>query len=101
MHADQYDDLRALLTERVVKLRQGSVLAPSAEGYVSTVDGGATISAERFSTLRRLIKDAEDVGADVYGGQQYNHVYLERGTYFGPTIVGPVESDSEIAQEEC
>ncbi|KAH8833937.1 meiotic sister-chromatid recombination aldehyde dehydrogenase [Flagelloscypha sp. PMI_526] len=100
VHNSQYDELRDLIQARVSKLRQGSVLAPSPEGYVSTVDGGAMINTDRFGTLQRLLRDANQEGADYIGGEQYNHVYLEHGTFFAPTIVGPVRSHMEIAQEE-
>jgi acyl-CoA reductase-like NAD-dependent aldehyde dehydrogenase len=101
VHEDLYDDLHALLLERVKKMRPGSVLAQSPEGYVATVEGGSMISAERFGSLEKLIKDAEDEGATVEGGAEYKHHYLENGFYFTPSIVGPVDPSMGIAQQEC
>ncbi|KAJ8517430.1 hypothetical protein ONZ45_g5376 [Pleurotus djamor] len=100
VHADQYDDLREMLSDRVSKLRLGSVLTPTQEGYVYTVDCGAMIDADRFYSLERLITSAEENGAHVEGGKQFNHVYLDKGSYFLPTIVGPVTPEEEIAQNE-
>ncbi|KAF9466264.1 meiotic sister-chromatid recombination aldehyde dehydrogenase [Collybia nuda] len=100
VHADQYDDLHDLLSERTKKLRVGSVLAASPEGYVSTIDGGAMISGQRFRALERVLRDAAEGGANVEGGAQYNHVYLENGSFFTPTIVGPVDASMDIAQQE-
>lgn len=101
VHSDQYDDLHDLLSERVRKLRVGSVLAASPEGYVSTIDCGAMISGSRFRALERVIRDAAEGGANVEGGSQYNHVYLENGSFFTPTLVGPVDVSMDIAQQEC
>lgn len=102
VHSSQYDDLYAILLERVRKLRLGSVLSPSGEGFVSTVDTGSMISRGRFRVLERLIKLAEEDGAIVEtGGREYNHIYHTGGAYFDPTVVGNVISDMEIAQKEC
>lgn len=101
VHSSQYDDLRELLSERVSKLRLGSVLTPTQEGYVYTVDCGAMIDGDRFYSLERLITSAEENGAYVEGGKKFEHVYLNQGTYFSPTIVGPVSPEEEIAQTEC
>ncbi|KAL4259714.1 aldehyde dehydrogenase family protein [Pleurotus pulmonarius] len=100
VHSSQYDDLRELLSERVSKLRLGSVLTPTQEGYVYTVDCGAMIDGDRFYSLERLITSAEENGAYVEGGKKFEHVYLNQGTYFSPTIVGPVSPEDEIAQTE-
>ncbi|KAF8626227.1 hypothetical protein AX15_004914 [Amanita polypyramis BW_CC] len=100
VHADLYDELHSLLTERVKKMRPGSVLAQSPEGYVATVECGSMISGDRFESLEKLIKDAEEAGANVEGGGVYKHHYLENGYYFTPTVVGPVDPDMEIAQQE-
>ncbi|RDB24175.1 hypothetical protein Hypma_008675 [Hypsizygus marmoreus] len=100
VHTDQYDELHEILSERIKKLRVGSVLAPSPEGYVATIECGSMISSERFRGLEKIIRDAEEAGANVEGGAQYNHVYLENGAYFTPTIVGPVDADMDIAQQE-
>lgn len=101
MHTSQYDELYSIFTERVRRLRFGSVLATSDEGFVSTVDCGAMISRQRFKNLERIIMDAEEAGANVeIGGREWRHAYLDRGIYFGGTVVGDATSDMEIAQTE-
>ncbi|TRM62678.1 Aldehyde/histidinol dehydrogenase [Schizophyllum amplum] len=100
VHSSQYDELEAIFKETASKMRLGSVLAPTQEGYVATIDGGAMIDGDRFQALEALIQDAEEGGANVIGGRQYNHVYLENGYYFQPTVVGPVDNSMEIAQQE-
>jgi acyl-CoA reductase-like NAD-dependent aldehyde dehydrogenase len=100
VHKLQYDDLEKIITERVQILRSGSVLAPSQEGYISTVDSGSMISRDRFLGLQQLIRKAEEAGAKVVGGQPLTHVYLEHGSYFQGTVVGPVHNDMDIAQQE-
>ncbi|KAG6918030.1 hypothetical protein DXG01_016882 [Tephrocybe rancida] len=100
IHQSQYDDLHAILEERISKLRVGSVLAPSPEGYVSTIDCGSMISSDRFTALEAVIRDAEENGAHVFGGTAYNHTYLENGAYFSPTLVGPVDQRMRIATQE-
>ncbi|KAF8638823.1 hypothetical protein AX17_001881 [Amanita inopinata Kibby_2008] len=100
VHTDLYDDLHKMLSDRVKKLRPGSVLAQSPEGYVATIDCGSMISGNRFRGLEKIIRDAEEAGANVDGGREYKHYYLENGYYFEPTIVGPVEPSMQIAQDE-
>lgn len=100
VHSSQYDDLHEILSRKISKLRPGSVLSPSTEGYVPTVDCGSMISRERFPGLERIIREAEEAGANVLGGNQYHHVYLENGSYFTPTLVGPVDPEMSIAKEE-
>ncbi|KAF5386922.1 hypothetical protein D9615_001926 [Tricholomella constricta] len=100
VHSSQYDELHAILSKRIISLRTGSVLAPSPEGYVSTIDCGSMISRERFQGLERIIRDAEEAGANIVNGTAYNHVYLENGAYFTPTLVGPVDPSMDIAQQE-
>ncbi|KAF9009459.1 meiotic sister-chromatid recombination aldehyde dehydrogenase [Cyathus striatus] len=101
VHSSQYDDLHDMFRERVARLRVGSVLAPSPEGYVSTVDCGSMISGDRFPGISKVILDASEAGANVDGeGAQYHHVYLDNGYYFAPTVVGPVDTSMEIANHE-
>ncbi|KAJ7929198.1 Aldehyde/histidinol dehydrogenase [Mycena leptocephala] len=100
VHQSQHDQLYDMLQKRVEMLRLGSVLSTTTEGFVSTVDTGAMISRDRFESLSSVIQEAHDAGADVHGGAQYEHVYQDKGSYFQPTIVGPVKSDMRIAQEE-
>ncbi|KAG6840187.1 hypothetical protein C0991_008351 [Blastosporella zonata] len=100
VHNDQYDELYTIFEERIKKLRVGSVLAPTSEGYVSTVDCGSMISRERFRGLERVIQDAEEAGARVLNGTTYNHTYLENGAFFSPTLVGPVDTSMAVAKQE-
>jgi len=59
------------------------------------------ISANRFNELERILTDAVEEGASVtVGGTRWRHAYLEEGAYFGPTVVGDVEPNMEIAQTE-
>ncbi|KAF8061623.1 Aldehyde/histidinol dehydrogenase [Lyophyllum atratum] len=91
VHSSQYDDLHSILSGLIKRLRTGSVLAQSPEGYVSTIDCGSMISRERFQALERIIQDAEEAGANIEGGN---------GAYFTPTLVGPVDPSMDIAQQE-
>jgi acyl-CoA reductase-like NAD-dependent aldehyde dehydrogenase len=88
------------MEERIDKLRLGSVMAPTPEGYISPVDCGSMISKDRFKGLERYLKDAEEAGARVYGGKEYDHVYQPEGSYLRPGLVGPVDSRMEIAKHE-
>lgn len=100
VHVNQYDDLFAIFSERVEKMRVGSVMAPAQAGYVHTVDGGSMINGDRFRGLEKLIYDASDANAYVVGGEQYPHKHQEFGFYFQPTVVGPVDASMDIAKEE-
>ncbi|KAK0458471.1 meiotic sister-chromatid recombination aldehyde dehydrogenase [Desarmillaria tabescens] len=102
VHRSQYDELFELFSQRVAKLRLGSVMAPNDQGYLSPVDCGAMISSARFDALEHLIREAEEFGNGVHveGGTRYNHVYNDKGSYFLPTVIGPVSSDMRIAQKE-
>lgn len=75
-------------------------MAPTDEGYISPVDCGSMISKERFRSLRNLIVAAEESGAQIAGGFEYNHAY-NNGAYFRPAIVGPATPEMEITQHEC
>ncbi len=101
VHSSQHDELVNLLSERARKLRCGSVLSPSSEGYIAPVDCGAMISGARFPELERLVDAAVEEGATLeVGGRRWHHAYLEEGSYFGATILGNVHSSMEIAQTE-
>ena len=77
-------------------------MSQSAEGFIQTIDCGGMISSTRFNELERILTDAVEEGASVtVGGTRWRHAYLEEGAYFGPTIVGDVEPNMEIAQTEC
>jgi acyl-CoA reductase-like NAD-dependent aldehyde dehydrogenase len=102
VHSSQHDELVEILADKARKLRCGSVLSPSSEGYIAPVDCGAMISHHRFAELERLINAAVEDGAElVTGGSRWKHAYLEEGSYFMPTVVGNVNNDMEIAQTEC
>lgn len=103
---DQYDALYEMLSDRVKKLRTGSVLAPSPEGYIPTIDCGSMIDGRRFGGLQKVIDEAADLGCQVEGvgespGKEYKHPHLDNGYYFTPTIVGSVTKEMEIANVEC
>jgi acyl-CoA reductase-like NAD-dependent aldehyde dehydrogenase len=100
VHSDQYDELFSIFSERVAKMRVGSVMSTAQAGYLHTVDGGSMISGDRFRGLESLIHDASEGNAYVVGGQEYKHVYHEHGYYFQPTVVGPVDSTMAIANQE-
>lgn len=101
VHSSQHDELYDLLVERALKLRLGSVLAPSpGDGFIHTVDCGSMISNDRFDGLELDIRNAREDGATVEGGVRYKHVYHEEGAYFGPTIVGNATKDMGIANKE-
>ncbi|PFH52468.1 hypothetical protein AMATHDRAFT_139975 [Amanita thiersii Skay4041] len=100
VHSEQYDDLYNLMLDRIPKLRTGSVLAQTPEGYVRTIECGSMISGNRFKDLVDMIQDAEENGANIIGGEQQQHEYFENGYYFTPSLVGPVDPDMAIAKEE-
>lgn len=58
------------------------------------------ISRERFQSLQRVIQEAAEAGAEVSGGEERTHGYLENGAYFTPTLVGSVAPHMSIAREE-
>lgn len=77
----QHDEFIHMMSARIKKLRVGSVLNSSQEGYVNVVDGGSMISDGRFGELERLIQAAERDGAEIVaGGQRFQHPYLEEGS---------------------
>ena len=68
------------MAARIGKLRLGSVLTSSPDGVVSVVDMGSMISDARFAELERLVKAAEQQGAEIVaGGERWRHPYLEEG----------------------
>ncbi|KAF9533521.1 meiotic sister-chromatid recombination aldehyde dehydrogenase [Crepidotus variabilis] len=100
VHQDQYDDLFAIFEDRVTRMRVGSVMSTQQAGYLSTVDGGAMVTGDRFAGLEKLIKDATEGGAIAIGGQEYKHTYHENGYYFQPTVLGLVDTSMDIAHQE-
>lgn len=101
VHSDQYDELYEILTERAKKLRVGSVLAPSREGFINTVDCGCMLTNDRFDLLENLIFEAHEAGAQMeVGGKRYLHPSSAGNAYFTATVLGDVDSKSRIAQTE-
>jgi acyl-CoA reductase-like NAD-dependent aldehyde dehydrogenase len=100
VHRAQYDELYEKFVECVRKLRLGSVMTPSPEGYVPVVDCGSMISRDRFHSLAQLVKDAVDNGAQKEGGNEWKHVYHQEGAYFQPTVVGLDDPSREISRTE-
>jgi acyl-CoA reductase-like NAD-dependent aldehyde dehydrogenase len=102
VHSEQYNELYDILTDRVAKLRFGSVLAPTREGYINTVDCGSMISNDRFNVLEELVFQAQEDGARVdVGGKELLHTSCEGRSYFQATVVGDAKPNSRIAQVEC
>lgn len=104
VHRRQFDELHSIFLERVPKIRLGSVLTPTEQGFIMPVECGAMISSNRFDGLELIIKRAQEtVGEDevqVLNGTRYDHVLTQGGCYFNPTVVGPVTNSMEIAQKE-
>lgn len=83
-------------------MRVGSVLAPSREGFINTVDCGSMITNDRFDLLEQLIFEAQDAGSVMeVGGKQYTHPSSAGNAYFSCTVLGDVDPRSRIAQMEC
>lgn len=115
-----HDRFINMMAARIAKLRLGSMMSSSADGFVSVVDNGSMISNARFEELERLIKGAERDGAEIVcGGERWQHAYHEDGAYvrftfltiernadeflpryFEPTLLGHVNENMEIAQTE-
>jgi acyl-CoA reductase-like NAD-dependent aldehyde dehydrogenase len=101
VHHKLYDEFIMEMTERVRKLRIGSVMAQSPEGFIPVVDGGSMINDNRFAEIERVIQEAVAQGAElIVGGGRYPHPYQEHGSFFSPTLIGNVTPDMEIAQKE-
>ena len=77
-----HDRFLDIMSARIKKLRLGSVLSSSPDGFVSVVDTGSMITDARFAELERLVKAAERDGAEIVsGGERWQHPYLEEGSY--------------------
>ncbi|THH26972.1 hypothetical protein EUX98_g7220 [Antrodiella citrinella] len=101
VHSSQYDRVFKLISERAQQLRLGCTLTRPTDGLIPVVDCGAMIDNERFDHLRNLIEAAVSHGAVLEtGGQPWPHPYLEHGLFFSPTVIGNVDPNSQIAQEE-
>ena len=90
-----------MFTERAEKLRPGHSLKSPGDTVPPAADVGAMIAGDRFPGLQHAIRDAVDQGAVLtVGGEPWTHPYLEKGSYFKPTLLGDVNPDSAIAQSE-
>ena len=99
VHTSQYDEVYQTFLERARSLRVGAALA--ADGVGTGVDMGSMVSAARFQRLEDIIDEARQQGAKVeQGGARLRHPYLENGAYFAPTVIGEVNPEMKIAQEE-
>ena len=100
VHRDQYDEVFGLISDRTRDLRIGGAL--SADDVGTGVDVGSMISHERFQKLQDIVEAAEHQGAHVeMGGRRRDHPYLTNGAFFEPTVIGEVQRDMDIAQQEC
>jgi len=60
------------------------------------------ISRERFQNLQDIVEAAGRQGAHVeLGGRPRVHPYLTNGAFFEPTVIGEVQRDMDIVQQEC
>jgi acyl-CoA reductase-like NAD-dependent aldehyde dehydrogenase len=90
-----YPQLVSLLSERIQKLRLGSVLDDG------DVDCGAVISDAHFERLEGLVADAVKQGARcLVGGKRLIHPKHPKGHYFQPTLVVDVTPSMALAQQE-
>ncbi|KAK9378199.1 Aldehyde/histidinol dehydrogenase [Kockiozyma suomiensis] len=91
-----YESLVATLKKRIPVLRVGSVLDET-----QSIDMGAMINSERFTSLKFLIDDAVYHGAKLLcGGQAYSHPQYKHGSYFEPTLLIDVTPEMLIARTE-
>lgn len=101
VHQDQHDVLYQEMVKRTAKLRLGCAMALPGEMSIPMYDVGAMISRARFEDIERVINEAINGGAVMeQGGAAYPHPYLEAGAFFGPTVVGRADPDSELMQQE-
>ncbi|QKX57158.1 uncharacterized protein TRUGW13939_04266 [Talaromyces rugulosus] len=102
-----YDKLIDIVTPRVQRLVQGSVLLdsktrPEDPNYKPfTPDIGAMISPAGFARLESLVAEAVEQGARLlHGGKQYHHPKYPNGHFFTPTLLVDVTPSMRIAQAE-
>lgn len=92
-----YDQLTAILSDRIKTLRLGSDI-----DQLEEIDMGGMITDTRFDSLEKIVEDTVKQGAKlVYGGKRYIHPNYPQGHYFTPTLLTGVTSDMPIAQDEC
>jgi aldehyde dehydrogenase (NAD+) len=88
------DDFVAGLVKGTEKVRVGPALDPAS-------DEGPIISDSQLETIERYVGIGRDEGADVLvGGERAIVDGHDRGFYYQPTILGGVDNDMTIAQEE-
>ena len=101
VHESQHEELFNMLSDRADKLRPGHSLKSPGDGVAPVADVGAMVSGERFPGLQHAIQQAVEQGAILtVGGEPWTHPYLEKGSYFKPTLLGNVNPESPIAQSE-
>ncbi|KAG1836232.1 Aldehyde/histidinol dehydrogenase [Suillus subluteus] len=92
VHSEHYDKLYNILMDRVTKLHFWSVLAPTCEGYIDTMDCGSMISNVWFDVLEELVFQGRKM--------ELLHMSCEGKSYFQATVVGDAKPNSRIAQVE-
>ncbi|KZO93977.1 Aldedh-domain-containing protein [Calocera viscosa TUFC12733] len=101
VHESTHDRFVDMMLERVKKLRMGSVLNSTAEGWVSTVDVGSLISHEHAQRMATIVARARDQGATILtGGNVVSHPYAPGGAWFEPTIITGVTEEMDISRQE-
>ncbi|EJU02884.1 meiotic sister-chromatid recombination aldehyde dehydrogenase [Dacryopinax primogenitus] len=101
VHSSIYDQFLSLMLDRVRKLRMGSVLNSTPEGWVSTIDVGSLISHAHAERIARIVARAREEGAEVLtGGNVVSHPYAPGGAWFEPTVIANVTEEMDIARLE-
>ena len=90
VHDAVFDEFAARLAQRVTTLRVGN-------GLEEGIEQGPLIDGRALQKVQRLVGDALDKGAQVYAG---GNPHALGGTYFEPSVIGPVTPAMEIAREE-
>jgi succinate-semialdehyde dehydrogenase/glutarate-semialdehyde dehydrogenase len=85
-----YDAFAAKLKKAMSELKLGS-------GLVADTTQGPLIDSAALGKVQRLVADAVDKGAKVLTGGQPSGL---GGTYYEPTLLGDVQPNMQIAQEE-
>jgi len=90
VHEAVYDDFAARLAKRVAALRVGN-------GLEAGVEQGPLIDGRALQKVQRLVGDAVEKGAQLHVG---GNPHALGGTFFEPSVIGPVTPAMEIAREE-
>jgi aldehyde dehydrogenase (NAD+) len=92
VHADQYDDFVA----EAVSFLETSVPVGDPRDEATVV--GPLISAAHLERVEGFLRRAVDAGGHfIYGGSR---VSSERGAFLTPTLVGGLDNDAELCEEE-